>query len=218
MASNEGNTGENMAIPDKQDDAELMRRAASGDEEAFAAIYQRTSGGLYRFALHMSGSRTVAEDVTQEVFLALLHKFADYDPTRGTLVAYLFGIARKHLLRYYERSRPHLVIGDESSSASAAVPEALIERGNPLSTMSSAETVDTVRRAVLSLPPRYREAVVLCELEEMTYEEAASVAACSTGTIRSRLHRGRALLAIKLRGASDANPAAAAARSKGCIA
>ena len=205
-----------MDIRDRAEESELMRRAATGNEEAFAAIYRRTSGPIYRFALHMSGSRTVAEDVTQEVFLALLHKFTDYDPARATLTAYLFGIARKRLLRHYEQSRPYLPIGDESSGTPAAVPEALIERGNPLSTVSSAETVAIVRRAILSLPPRYREAVVLCELEEMSYEEAASAAACSAGTIRSRLHRGRALLAIKLRVEPDAS--AAAARGKRCMA
>jgi RNA polymerase sigma-70 factor (ECF subfamily) len=61
------------------------------------------------------------------------------------------------------------------------------------------ETVDRVRKAVLSLPPSYREAVVLCDLEEASYEEAALALDCPVGTVRSRLSRGRAMLAHKLR-------------------
>ena len=60
------------------------------------------------------------------------------------------------------------------------------------------ERVERVRDAVLSLPPEFREAVVLCELEELSYEEAAQKSGCPIGTIRSRLHRGRALLMARL--------------------
>jgi len=61
-----------------------------------------------------------------------------------------------------------------------------------------------LRLAVLALPPHYREALVLCELEEMSYAEAAEVLSCAVGTVRSRLHRARAMLAEKMRGRRDA--------------
>ena len=66
-------------------DDELLLRMQSGDEEAFLALYRRRQAGLFRFALHMSGSLPVAEDVTQEVFLALLREDCGFDPERGTL-------------------------------------------------------------------------------------------------------------------------------------
>src|ERR1700704_5172240 len=84
-------------------DDELLTRLRSGDEQAFVALYRRRQAALYRFALHISNSMPVAEDVTQEVFLALLREECGYDPERGTLSGYLFGIARKHVLRHLER-------------------------------------------------------------------------------------------------------------------
>ena len=197
-------------------DAELMQLARNGDEEAFVAIYRKNSPGLYRFALHMSGSRSVAEDVAQEVFLTLLRKSSDYDAARGTLASYLFGIARKHLLKHYDRVKLQVSADSGAHENAGATPEPLIERTDPLSRLSTAEADEAVRHAILSLPPRYREALVLCELEEMSYEEAGALAGCSVGTIRSRLHRGRSLLAMKLRPAFPAKPASV--RNKRCLA
>ncbi|HKA01762.1 MAG TPA: sigma factor, partial [Candidatus Solibacter sp.] len=75
-------------------DDELLDRIQSGDEQAFMALYDRRQAALYRFAHHMSGSAAAAEDITQEVFLSLLRESCGFDPDRGTLSGYLFGIAR----------------------------------------------------------------------------------------------------------------------------
>src|SRR6516164_11303067 len=99
-------------------DDELLLRSQSGDEEAFLVLYRRRQAALFRFALHMSGSMPVAEDVTQEVFLALLREECGYDPERGTLSGYLFGIARKLVLRHLERGRSDVTLeidGDDSA-------------------------------------------------------------------------------------------------------
>ena len=69
---------------------------------------------------------------------------------------------------------------------------------DPLGDLTRAESIEALREAVLTLPVRYREAVVLCDLQEMTYADAAAAIGCAVGTVRSRLHRGRALLAVKL--------------------
>lgn len=206
-----------MTTPDHVVDSELMARAAAGDEDAFVEIYRRRRPSLYRLVLHMTGSEALADDITQEVFLALLGKLADYDPARGTVAAYLAGITRKHLLRHLERFRLYRSLGEEDSTGRATHLESLVERADPHTKMSSAETVEAVRRAILALPPRYREAVVLCDLEEMDYEEAAAAAECAIGTIRSRLHRGRILLAKKLRAPRAAPAAASALKTKRCL-
>jgi hypothetical protein len=73
-----------------------------------------------------------------------------------------------------------------------------IEQATVLDSLTRAETIDAVRTAVQSLPPPYREAVVLCELQEMGYADAAEIVGCPIGTIRSRLHRAKALLTAKL--------------------
>ncbi len=81
---------------------------------------------------------------------------------------------------------------------------------NPLADLTRAEGLEALRRAVLSLPLGYREAVVACDLQELTYAEAAEALGCAVGTVRSRLFRGRALLASKL-GAPERKAAAGAA-------
>ena len=139
----------------------------------------------------MSGSESIAEDVIQEVFLALMRDGGRYDSRRGSVAACLYGIARNKVLRSLEReSRP---------GVEQAAEEPASEAGGPLEELARSETVRAVRDAVLALPAHYREAVVLCDLQEMAYEEAAQVLGCAVGTVRSRLHRGREMLAGKLR-------------------
>ena len=167
-------------------DPELLSRIWAGDEAAFTTLYRRRQGGVYRFALLMSGSRAMAEDVTQEVFLALMQEGRKYDDKRGSVAAYLYGIARKKVLRHRVRD----------AAAAADSPD---QAAGPLDELLKNESIRAVWDAVLLLPAHYREVVVLCELHEMNYEEASAALGCTVGTIRSRLHRGRALLAERLR-------------------
>jgi len=184
-----------MAHYSSQTDDELLFRLRNGDEQAFAVLYRRRQGAIYRFATHMSGSPTVAEDITQEVFLALLRGECGYDRERGTLSGYLFGIARKLVLRNLERLRADVPLEthpDEGAPLELAVVD------DPLAGLTRHETFEALRRAVQALPRRYREVVVLCDLEELDYAEAAVVLGCPIGTVRSRMHRARALLLEKL--------------------
>ena len=176
-------------------DDELLLRMRSGDEQSFVALYRRRQAAIYRFALHMSGSAAVAEDVTQEVFLALIREECGFDPERGTLSGYLFGIARKLVLRHMERGRSDVAL--ETDLEGSTLPEAMVH-DDPLAELIGREGIEALRRSVLALPSRYREVVVLCDLEEVDYLEAAVVLGCPIGTVRSRLHRARALLLEKL--------------------
>jgi len=179
-----------------ESDHQLFERLRAGQEEAFVALYRRRQPALYRFALQMGGSPAVAEDVTQEVFLALLRDSCGYEPERGTLVAYLFGIARKLLLRQFERRRLDVALDVDGDFGGIREPADL---SDPLADLAERERIEALRRAVGSLPRRYREVVVLCDLEELDYAEAAAALGCPIGTVRSRLHRARLLLAEKLR-------------------
>lgn len=179
-----------------ESDHQLFERLRAGQEQAFVALYHRRQPVLYRFALQMSGSAAIAEDITQEVFLALLRQECGYDAARGSLIAYLFGIARKLLLRQFERRRSEL--GVESGADEAGLAE-IADASDPLTELAASERIEALRRAVKSLPYRYREVVVLCDLEEVDYAEAAVALGCPIGTVRSRLHRARLLLAEKLR-------------------
>src|SRR6204780_3837699 len=86
-------------------DGLLLRRMIAGDEEAFTLLYRRKHPAIYRFALHMSGNAAVADDVTQEVFMTLIRDTKRFDPARGTLGGFLFGIARNHLRKRWEQDK-----------------------------------------------------------------------------------------------------------------
>jgi RNA polymerase sigma-70 factor (ECF subfamily) len=204
-----------MTQPTDLADALLLRRIAGGDEDAFAEVYRQKHPALYRFALHMTGNPSVAEDVTQEVFMALIRDPKRFDPTRGTLGGFLFGVARNHLRKRWEQDRRLVAFDgdpDDLRDGSSGDPGGLRSaRGNGShghgersatpgwDEFASVEAIGRVRQAVSTLPENYREVVVLCELEEMSYEEAAAALGCPVGTVRSRLHRARAMLVEKLR-------------------
>jgi RNA polymerase sigma-70 factor (ECF subfamily) len=186
------------AAPDHTDES-LLRSARAGDESAFAALYRRRQAGLYRFALQMSGSESVAEDATQEVFMSLLAASHGFDAAKGSLSSYLYGAARNQVLRRLEMEKAYVALSDETDEACASDEKVSDARQDPLAALARSETVETVRQAVLALPVHYREVVVLCELQEMSYAEAACALDCAVGTVRSRLHRARALLVERLK-------------------
>jgi RNA polymerase sigma-70 factor (ECF subfamily) len=192
---------EKMSASPEQSDEELLRLMVAGNADAFAALYRRRQAGVYRFALQMCGSEGIAEDVTQEVFMTLVRDSQMFDPARGTLAAYLYGVARNQVLRRLEKDRRFVSMPDETGEdgGAAAVSSHLVAADDPLAELARSELIDTVRQAVLALPAHYREVVVLCELHEMSYAEAATVLGCAVGTVRSRLHRARALLVERLR-------------------
>jgi RNA polymerase sigma-70 factor (ECF subfamily) len=200
-----------MARALQPSDEALFRRATAGDEAAFAELYDRRQGAVYRFALRMSGSAAVAEDVTQDVFVDLIRDAAGFDPERGSLAAYLFGMARHRVLRRLQRDRAFVPIAEDADDGDAADPAS--PAPDPLEELLRSRTVEGVRRAILALPLHYREVVVLCNLEEMNYAEAAEALGLAVGTVRSRLHRARELLVARLR--SVAGPAESEAAGRG---
>lgn len=166
-------------------DEDLLHLSGKGSEEAFLALYRRHQGSVFRFAMHMSGSQETAEEVTQEVFLALLTSPRRYDPALGSLEAYLIGAARNQVRRYLRSASPE--------------PADMTDIGIEPIDLHRAQDLARLRRAILALPPNYREVLVLCDIEELSYEEAARHLSCAVGTVRSRLHRARAILLAKMR-------------------
>jgi len=206
-----------MKTQTQPSDSKLLQSMLAGDEEAFAALYRRWQRGIYRFAFQMCGSQAVAEDVTQEVFMVLMREGHRFDPARGSLNAFLMGVARNHVLRRLRRERFYVAI-EEDSESDVDKKQAALTNAGPLDELSRTETIELVRGAVLVLPEIYREVVVLCDLEEMSYAEAAEILGCAIGTVRSRLHRGRALLIEKLRPAYEEETAPATTKSARCFA
>ena len=181
--------------PHSSDDQELLRQLAKGNEAAFRTLYERHQSPIYRFVLHMTGNGAMAEEVTQEVFMLLIRNPKGYDPGKGALPAYLYGIARNLARRGIDETRFDVPLEDDFADQNEF---AIAEDLDILDEMSQAELLDCLRKAVLALPQQYREAVVLCDLEEMSYEQAAAVLGCAAGTVASRLNRARTLLKAKL--------------------
>jgi RNA polymerase sigma-70 factor (ECF subfamily) len=184
-------------------DEELHAAALEGSGEAMAALYRRHGGLVYRFTLQMSRDEAVAEEITQEVFVALLTQLDRFDAARGALSTWLCGIARRQLWKYLERNgagggarnaAEGRFDADEESGAEVICPG-----DGPAELLLRTEAVEAVRAGLEQLPLVLREALILCALEEMSYEEAAQVLSVPVGTVRSRLHRAKAQLAGLLR-------------------
>ena len=176
------------------EDQELLKQLAKGNETAFSALYARYQGRLYRFALHMSGNNATAEEVTQETFMLLIENPKGYEAGKGPVSGYLFGIVRNLTRRVTQQSRLDLPIEEEWLDADSAFMSDLDVLGD----LSNSESLEQLRKTILTLPEQYRETVALCDLEEMSYADAAALLDCSPGTVASRLHRAHAMLKMKL--------------------
>jgi RNA polymerase sigma-70 factor (ECF subfamily) len=170
------------SLPELRTEAELVRDARKGDEQAFLAIYHEHGSSVFQFAWRLSGAAATAEDVTQECFLALV-RGAAFDSGRGKLRTYLFGIARNLLLRRLRISQREAQEPAEAMSATDVLGDLL-----------TAERSKLVARAVSQLPAPQREAIVLFTYEEMSLEQIAEIVGADIGAVKSRLRRAREAL------------------------
>jgi RNA polymerase sigma-70 factor (ECF subfamily) len=172
---------------------DLIQRIVAGERDAFAELYRRYRPDIFRFAAHFCGSAGQAEDIVQDVFLAVLQHASRYRAERSTVLPWLLGIARNHARRRRaERPMLPLPIDDTRAGQELAV------ESDPVMDLSRDRQTILLRRALGELPARYREAIILCDFHELTYLEAATALGCAVGTVRSRLHRARAMLARRL--------------------
>jgi RNA polymerase sigma-70 factor (ECF subfamily) len=167
-------------------DGELHRQALAGSDAAMATLYQRHGGLVYRFTLRMCRNTAAAEEITQEVFLALLSHMERFDSERGALSTWLCGIARRQVWKHLERGGNFAEGSDDNDTA-----ELESRDDGPAELLLRSEIVTLVRAGLDRLPAVLREVVILCALEEMSYEQAAQVLALPVGTVRSRLHRAK---------------------------
>jgi RNA polymerase sigma-70 factor (ECF subfamily) len=172
-------------------DTVLVARARTGDRDAFAELYERHHAAIFRFALHMIGTPASAEDVVQEVFVAFMRALARFEGDRS-LRAYLYGIARHIAGRRLRRERLWVSFDADTHDAVTASPSVVDH-------LQRHDDLVQIRQALLALPRKHREVIVLCDVEQVSYEDAAASIGCPVGTIRSRLHRARAMLANLLR-------------------
>jgi RNA polymerase sigma-70 factor (ECF subfamily) len=174
-------------LTDDRVDVRLLAEIVAGAEQAFIELYRRRHHDVYRFAFAMAKSRSFAQDVTQEVFLNVLENASRFDSAKGSVRAWLFGCARYVTL---DRLRVERRWTDDMP------PDGVALDGDER--LLTDQRIEKLHAAIARLPVEYREALVLCELQELSYAETAAVLGCPVGTVRSRLHRGRALLTAML--------------------
>ncbi|WP_326539925.1 RNA polymerase sigma factor [Pseudorhodoferax sp.] len=183
----------------RADEAALLARVLRGDAQALALLYRRESGPVYRYALALVADEAAALDAMQEAFTQLLLNPQGFEPGRGTLGAYLAGIARHQLLaRWRDAKRFVALIDDVDDEAADDEKPGVDAAGAGLSAeqrLVDAQRSEQLWSAVRRLAWSQREALVLVDLQERSYEEAAAVAGTRVDVLRSRLHRARARLA-----------------------
>jgi RNA polymerase sigma-70 factor, ECF subfamily len=175
------------------DDCELVSRLIAGDAAALRELYQRHGRALLRFSVAMCRSQTSAEDLVHDTFVAFLREPSLFDPAQGTVLGYLCGVLRHQISRHFRQQKRWVSMNpDDDSNAPAD------ERPGPDDEIARSEVTAAFRRAMLELPLPHREIIALCDLEELPYATVAQILHCPIGTVRSRLHRARALLTIRL--------------------
>jgi RNA polymerase sigma-70 factor, ECF subfamily len=173
------------------EETDLMGRLAAGDRQALDLIYRAEAGEVYRFALGMCGNAAWAADAVQDAFVQIAEKPQGYDRGQGPLRAYLCGIARYKLLARWRESSGVDAIDDEFD-----IPHP--HSHSPDAELARSQDTQALWNAISRLPWVFREAVVLVDIQERTYTEAAQIAGVEINTLRTRLHRARKRLAQAL--------------------
>ncbi|MHC4518314.1 MAG: RNA polymerase sigma factor [Planctomycetota bacterium] len=171
------------------DEAGTIRRVLDGDTESFRLLVERYEKPVVRMIRNVTGDTQMCEDLAQDVFLTALARLRTFDPARSEFSTWLLTIARNRSINALKKKRPRLL---------EAPPEPLDET-SPLEAVTQQEAFAQLDRALMSLPNRQRRAFVLVEFEGLSYEQVARIEATRLGTIKSRLHRARAMLTDVLR-------------------
>jgi len=174
------------------DDSERMARLAAGDTGALRELYEKHGRALLRFSSAMCRSRQAAEDLVHDTFVALLRGPHLFDPEQGTAFNYLCGVLRHRVSRHFRQQKRWVALVDDDASPTRA------HDTSPADEIARSEVSAVFRQAMLELPLQHREIIALCDLEELPYHAVATILDCPIGTVRSRLHRARALLTIRL--------------------
>ena len=183
-------------------DEELLAQAKGGYKPAFDIFYERYKRRILNYVYRMVGARERAEDIAQDVFIKAYLALGRYE-SRGKALHWLYTIAG-NLCRNFARDnrlRPKLSLDKEVSLDETAEFYDIVasEAENPRDIAVSKETEAIVHKHIMLLPEKYREVLVLCDIQGCSYEDVASILKCKIGSVGSRLSKARMLLAEKLK-------------------
>jgi RNA polymerase sigma-70 factor, ECF subfamily len=173
-------------------DERLLAEAADGDEAAFQILYERYRDPIFRFAYRLLGSVEAAEDVTHDCFLSLIKAPRRFDSNKASLRTYIYSAARNQAAKRYGNLERETAIDELTDEPAAS------DRHEPMQKVLDDELASEVGRAIASLPPLQREALVLFEYEELSLAEIAAIVGVDANTVKARLFRAREKLRNRL--------------------
>jgi RNA polymerase sigma-70 factor (ECF subfamily) len=184
-------------------DAELVKGCLAGDHGAWESIVRQYNSRIYNLAYRFTGRFDEAEDLTQEIFLKVYRTLGTYRPESGTLVTWMVRVGRNHMIDHYRKFKTERSQTDSLEVEYEKAEENPARFDTPGEALEKSELSDKIHRTLLRLSEDLREAVILRDLEEFTYEEISEMLKVPVGTVKSRINRGRAELARLLRGVKD---------------
>ncbi len=173
-------------------DERLLEQAAGGDGTAFQILYERYRDPIFRFAYRLLGSVEAAEDIAHDCFLSLIKEPGRFDPERASLRTYMYAAARNLAAKRYNSFARETAIDFVADELHVA------EGQGPMAQVLDNELTGEVERAIASLPPLQREALVLFEYEDLSLAEIAAVVGAESNTVKARLFRAREKLRVRL--------------------
>jgi RNA polymerase sigma-70 factor (ECF subfamily) len=175
-------------------DYALTRRAARGDADAFEELYRLHHRRVYTLCLRMTQNEAEAEDITQDIFIVLLHKAGDYR-AEASFTTWLHRMTVNQVLMHFRKKKAKREDQAEDEQNETVTPRRMAGT-------RAAQLTDriTLEDALARLPPGYRAAFVLHDVEGYEHEEVARLLGCAVGTSKSQLHKARTKLRKLLKG------------------
>ena len=178
-------------------DAKLVQRCVQGDARAWEGLIRMYSGRLMNMAYRYTGNFSVAEELTQEVFIKVYQKLYSFKPDSGSLQNWILRVGRNLVIDHYRsHKREKHVAGSEELEALDFSDDS--QTRNPFETVHLKEKAEFLYRGLEKISPELKEAVLLRDIEGFAYQEIAEMLEIPEGTVKSRINRGRIELAKAL--------------------
>jgi RNA polymerase sigma-70 factor (ECF subfamily) len=180
-------------------DADLVKRCLDGDHRAWETVVRQYHQRVYNLAYRFTGRFDESEDLTQEIFLKVYRTLNSYRPESGALATWMVRVGRNHIIDHYRKFKTERTQTDPLEVEYEKAAENPARYASPAQALEQRELSERVHGALLRVSEDLREAVILRDLEEFTYEEIAEMLNLPLGTVKSRINRGRAELARLLK-------------------
>jgi RNA polymerase sigma-70 factor, ECF subfamily len=180
-------------------DLAIVSRCLGGDESAWEELIRVHSRRVYGLCFRFTNSGSEAQDLTQEVFLRVFRTLKTFRAAEGSFATWLTRVTRNLLIDNYRRTRQERVTDSIEEQLPVIEEEGAAASVKPDQMLAGREATEILNAALQTLSPDLREAVILRDLQEMEYREIANVLEIPEGTVKSRINRGRAELARRLK-------------------